>query len=151
MINFNKWDIVYPLRYPESIYCEHCRNYFSIPYNQRCSHCNTNHNVSNIIDKVRPAILWVDKTRWFKNMTFGIPISSQLYTDNFNEFVAMDQINFITTNLQLIKPFRAVIYQATRIDGSAINEFSLIGKIVDKTIQNKINIKLLEWLFNELS
>lgn len=150
MVNYQRWDIIYPSRYPESVKCTGCNNYFSIPSNQNCPSCNSIENVSNIIDKPRPCVLWIDKARWFDNMTFAIPLSSnpsRLYSNKFNVLVRTDQATFFKGKENYIKPFRAVIFQATRIDGSSFNEHKLIGRITNIFIQEEIEIKLIEWLF----
>lgn len=153
MVDYQQWDIVYPTRYPESVKCSDCNNYFSIPSLQKCPTlgCPHSENVSSIIDKPRPCVLWIDKSRWFDNMTFGIPLSSnpgRLHTDQFNVLVMTNQTVYFSGKEKYIKPFRVVIHQATRVDGSAFNEHNLIGRIIDKRVQDEIELRLVNWLFN---
>lgn len=144
--DFHKWDIVYPLRYPESILCTSCSRYFSISHSQACSHCKVANNVSNIIVKVRPMILWIDKSAWYKSMCFGIPLSTtQYYSDKYNHGILIDDCIFENPNFS--KPHRAVISQATRADGNAFQSTSRIGCINNRMVQDEIEKKLLEWVF----
>lgn len=43
---------------------------------------------------------------------------------------------------------RAIIHQATRIDGCVLNTNRLIGKITDSVVKTKIEDKLIDWIFD---
>ncbi len=144
---FAKWDIVYPLRYPEAILCSSCHNYFTINPQQECLHCHTFNHVSNIIAKVRPMILWIDKSKWYSSMTFGIPLStSRFFTDNHNEAISIAHCVFLDKKYE--KPMRAVLSQATRADGNVLLAKHKVGQVTDLAIRANIENKLLNWLFD---
>jgi hypothetical protein len=144
---FQKWDIVYPLRYPESVQCTYCGNHFTINEKQECLHCKKINNVSNIIAKVRPMILWIGQTGWYRSMTFGIPLSTtNYYSDRLNHAIAISNCMFIDKSYE--KPMRAVLCQATRADGCVIETKHLVGKITDNVVKQQIEDKLFNWLFS---
>lgn len=146
MSTFSKWDIVYVSRYPESIKCSACNNHYTINPNQECSHCKHVNNVTNLIAKVRPMILWIDKSNWYKSMTFGIPLStSDFHSDKWNHAINISDCLFFDSKYE--KPMRAVICQATRADGNVVSDRTLVGKITDQVTRLKIENKLLDWLF----
>lgn len=143
---FCRWDIVYPSRYPESILCRKCKNHFTIRNIQECSHCREPNNVSNIIVKIRPLILWVNQDKWFNSMAFGIPLStSGFYSDTFNHAIKIEDCTFFQKDKE--KPMRALIFQATRVDGNVLHSKTLIGKLSSSKVKSEIENKLLEWIF----
>lgn len=143
---FSKWDIVYPLRYPEAIQCSSCGNYLTINSQQECSYCHKKNNVSNIIAKIRPMILWIDQSNWYKSMAFGIPLSTTGYfTDSHNQAIKLSDCIFFEKRYE--KPMRAILCQATRADGCVIERKHLVGKLTNQVIRNNIENKLFTWLF----
>lgn len=148
-MDFKKWDIIYTSRFPETIDCHNAScgsSFFISKYN--CPNCNQENNVSNIIAKVRPIILWIDKIHWFKSMTFGIPLSaSKMYDDRYNQIILLSDYTFVHSNNNYHKPMRAVVHQATRFDGNVFRGDMLVGKINNTVIQKKIEDKLLDWLW----
>lgn len=144
---FSKWDIVYISRFPETIKCS-CRRYFSI-LSYPCPHCGINNNVSNIMAKTRPILLWIAQARWHESMAFAIPLSSSNLINNiYNQIIYLPDYAFLHSDPNYKRPMRAVIHQATRIDGNVLNTNRLIGKIVNLTLQSEIENKLLNWLFD---
>jgi hypothetical protein len=83
-------------------------------------------------------------------MSFGIPLSSKnlLSNDSFNQLILRDDYTFIHPNQKYKIPMRAVIHQATRIDGNVLNKKWLLGKITNNKIQEIIENKLLNWIFS---
>lgn len=148
-MSFKKWDIIYISRFPESIPCKKCKKHFMIA-NHRCSYCQTLNNVSSIIAKIRPAILWIDQSRWFESMSFAIPLSTSRpeIVRTYDEPIALSQYSFLHKNIKFHRPMRAVIHQATRIDGCVLQAPWLLGKITDVVVQKKIEDKLFNWLFS---
>ena len=145
-IRFSKWDIVYPLRYPEAVQCTSCGEYFTISHKQKCSHCGIENNVSGIIAKIRPMILWIDQLNWYNSMTFGIPLSTtKYYTDSFNQAIAISDCVF--WNKLFEKPMRAILCQATRADGNVLQAKHRIGQVADRVVRRNIEDKLFKWLF----
>lgn len=147
---WSKWDIVYISKFPESIKCTNssCGKHFMLNPQQACTFCNTPTHVSNIIGKIRPVLLWSNQNDWFDSMAFGIPLSSSDLVENmYNELVNINDYTFVHTNNKLHRPMRAVICQSTRIDGCVLNSNSLIGKLTNTTVQDKIQNKLFSWLF----
>jgi hypothetical protein len=150
-MDFAKWDLIYCTRYPETVHCDNCHGYFNFEPKQDCTSCGTRRNVSNIITKVRPCILWIDQDRWVGGMSFAIPVSSsRFYSNDHNEQISLSQITYSTSNINLQRPIRAVIYQATRIDGGAFNTHDVLGKVTDRVVQERIETKLISWLFPSL-
>ena len=86
---------------------------------------------------------------WIRSMAFGIPLS----TTNLDRLTANDVLiqknhyNFTHKNKDYYQAMRAVIHQATRIDGNVCREKDIIGTLTDKTIQNEIEEKLFHWIF----
>lgn len=148
-MDFKKWDIIYTSRFPESIKCHNttCGNSFLISeYN--CPHCKTPNNISSIIGKIRPILLWIDQSNWFESMTFGIPLSSvKIYENKYNFPVLLTDYVFLHSNGSYNKPMRAVIHQATRIDGNVFRDDMLIGKVNNVVVQQNIENKLFNWLW----
>lgn len=146
---FKKWDIVYISRFPETIQCSNlkCCRHFSI-VDQNCPHCNSKNNVSSVIGKPRPIILWLDKIFWSQSMAFGIPLSkTNMYSDKFNQIIKLPEYQFTHNDLNYKIPMRAVICQSTRIDGNVLQKGSIIGRITDSVLQKNIENKLLNWIF----
>ena len=143
---FSRWDIVYPLRYPESVQCKFCGRPYTINPKQACTYCHGENNVSNIIAKVRPMILWISQKGWYKSMTFGIPLSTTgFYSDNNNQEIKISDCLFLDKGFE--KPMRAVLCQATRADGNVIQTKHVIGKITDEVLKKTIEDKLFAWLW----
>ncbi len=148
-VQFNKWDIVFSPKFPETICCKNpkCKKFFSI-VKHHCDFCNTENHVSNIVSKARPVIIWIDQSRWYQSMAFAIPLSaSSLLNDSFNHIILLEHYTFEHKDTTYNKPMRAIIHQATRIDGNVLSQDKFIGRITDKFLQNTIENKLLEWLF----
>ncbi|MDP3764566.1 MAG: hypothetical protein Q8Q95_03010 [bacterium] len=144
---FNKWDIIFVTKFPEIISCSKCNRPFSI-LDYPCQFCGNKNIVTNIIAKPRPAILWLDQVSWFKSMAFAIPLSkSGMIEDRFNEIIKISDYTFLHSDITYRVPMRAVICQATRIDGNVLSQNKLIGKITDTNLMNKIENKLLNWVF----
>lgn len=146
---FKKWDIVFSTRFPETIQCTNfkCRRNFSIAKHQ-CDYCKTENNVSSIVAKPRPIIVWLDQRLWHKSMAFGIPLSlTNIIEDPYNHMVLLQHYLFSHTDKTYNQPMRAIIHQATRIDGNTLNKDKIIGTITDKITQDAIENKLLDWLF----
>jgi len=115
------------------------------------SHCNcgAENRISNIIDKIRPVILWIDQEGWFNSMAFAIPLNkSRIYEDNFNEILLLRDYNFIHSNNNYETPMRAVIHQATRVDGNVLKNKNIIGQVTNKVKQKSIESKLFNWIFD---
>lgn len=145
MFTFNKWDIVYPMRYPEAIKCA-CGGYLTVEPLQRCIHCGKHVKITNIIAKVRPMILWIGKTSWYRSMTFGIPLSSSYYiSDNLNEMLDINMCIFHDRKYERV--MRAVICQSTRVDGNVLRNKDRVGVVNDVLIRKRIEDKLFQWLF----
>lgn len=151
MTTFSKWDIIYTSKFPESIQCKNpiCKKYITVS-DTFCPHCQGANNISNIISKIRPVILWIDQVDWYQSMAFAIPLSAtNPYTqDLYNEPILLTHYSFLHTDSQYKKPMRAVIHQSTRIDGNVLDKTKIIGKITDTVVQGKIENKMLKWIFN---
>jgi hypothetical protein len=146
MSDFSKWDIVYTSKFPETIKCSSCNRYF-MPLSSLCV-CGTVNNISNIVAKIRPILLWIDKDNWSQSMAFAIPLStSRLSEDKRNEIIFLNDFRFTHKDQKYYKPMRAIISQSTRVDGNVLKERNIIGRVIDKTKQSKIENKLLDWLF----
>lgn len=145
---FNKWDIIYTSRFPESVKCrnKHCGTYFNISH-YYCPKCNCKNRVSNIIAKIRPILLWIDQSNWFQSMTFGIPLSAKIYEDKYSHPILLNDYVFLHSDAIYHKPMRAVIHQATRVDGNVFRNDMLIGKINNSVVQYNIENKLFEWIW----
>lgn len=148
---FKKWDIIFITRFPDTIQCSNlrCRRSFSIT-KYFCPHCNKENSVSNIIGKARPIILWLDQTFWSQSMAFGIPLSkAKFYSDKVNEGIKLSDYQFLHKNPVYNVPMRAIICQATRIDGNVLSSNRIIGKITSSVSKRSIENKLLDWIFAE--
>lgn len=147
---FSKWDIIYISRFPETVKCSGntCGRHFSLlKYN--CPYCGYSNTVSNLTAKTRPILLWVGQTKWHESMTFAIPLSaSNLINDTHNAIIYLPDYAFLHSDQKYHRPMRAVIHQATRIDGNVLNSKKLIGKITNQILQDQIDNKLLNWLFD---
>lgn len=82
-------------------------------------------------------------------MAFGIPISTTqpLIENKCNQPILLEHYLFLHQDKTYLRPMRAMIHQATRIDGNALSGKKLIGAINDKIVQEKIQTKLFDWLF----
>ena len=129
--HFEKWDIIYTAKFPESVQCRKCMKYF-MPCMSKCS-CGHDNNISSIVNKIRPVLLWIEKLDWFQSMAFAIPLSTtnSMLEDKFNEPIEIKDFNFIHTNEDYLRPMRAMIHQSTRIDGNALPSNEIIGKVTD--------------------
>jgi hypothetical protein len=148
-MEFKKWDIIYTSRFPESIKCHNssCGNSFLIS-DYSCPHCSSKNNVSNVIAKIRPVLLWIDQSNWYESMTFGIPLSSgRIFENKYNYPVLLTDYTFLHSDGIYNKPMRAVIHQATRIDGNVFRNNMLIGRINNAVVQQNIENRLLDWLW----
>lgn len=146
MIQFSKWDIIYTSKFPESVKCADCGVFF-MPCISSCT-CGHLNNISNIVDKVRPILLWIDKYDWFQSMTFAIPLSaSRVVEDNYNEPILLEDYTFIHKDEKYHRPMRAIIHQSTRIDGNVLNEHRVIGRLINEVRMKKIEDKLFNWVF----
>lgn len=67
--------------------------------------------------------------------------------DRFNEIVKINDYTFLHRDITYKVPMRAIICQATRIDGNALSQNKLIGKITDVNLMSKIENKLSNWIF----
>ena len=144
---FNKWDIVFAPKFPETIKCSKCSRNFSI-VSYPCEFCKNINRVTNIIPKSRPVILWIDQIHWFQSMAFAIPLSkSGMYENKFNEIIKIENYMFLHNDTSYKTPMRAIVCQATRIDGCVISTNRLLGKITDIVLKNKIENKLFNWIF----
>lgn len=146
-----KWDIVYITRLPETANCTNnkCCRVFSIEPLQKCPYCNKEVNISEIIAKPRPHILWIDKKYWFRSLSFGIPLSKSkpLEENVYNEPIPLQSYAFLHEDTTYYRPMRAIVCQATRIAGNIISERHLLGRLTDETLKKKIESKLIDWLF----
>lgn len=151
--DFNKWDIIYISRFPESIQCvnESCKGRYFSPSEVSCPHCNQLNSLSSIIGKVRPIILWKTQTYWYRSMSFAIPVSSTqpMLETLYDEPIKLEHYSFQHLDPRKHIPMRAVISQSTRIDGNVLNLANKIGSLTDKTVQSKIENKLWDWLFTD--
>ena len=146
---FKKWDIIYTSRFPESIKCRNrnCGRSFIIS-NYCCPYCGCKNNISNIVSKIRPILLWIDKENWFESMTFGIPLSvSKIYENDYNQPIYLSDYTFLHNDRIYHRPMRALIHQATRVDGNVFKQDKIIGKISNNVIKQKIENKLFKWLW----
>ncbi len=149
MFNFKKWDILFIPKFPEMIQCSNsrCGRNFSIS-NYSCPYCGADNLISNIVSKSRPIILWLDQSYWFQSMAFAIPLSkSRIYSDRLNEVIKLTDYQFLHTDTIYREPMRAIIHQSTRIDGNVLSNNRIIGKITNRVSQDKIENKLLNWIF----
>lgn len=149
---FSKWDIIYASKFPDTVKCDNlkCGLNFSIE-KHTCPHCNKINNISNIVAKTRPIILWHDQLKWFRSMTFGIPLStSRLENDSLNQVVYLSDYQYLFPDNKFQNPMRAIICQASRLDGSALKTNMLIGKLTNSVVQTEIEDKLFSWLFSEI-
>ncbi len=81
-------------------------------------------------------------------MTFGIPLSSSsLVDDSHNQCIYLPEYAFVHADPRYNIPMRAIISQATRVDGNVFNQARLIGNITDLSVRGKIENKLFDWLF----
>lgn len=146
---FRKWDIIYTSRFPESVQCRNrnCGRHFTIS-EYSCPHCGCRNYVSNIIGKIRPILLWLDKSKWFESMAFAIPLScGRIYENDYNQPISLNDYVFLHSNQNRHRPMRAIIHQATRVDGNVLSLNKKIGRITNAVVQQKIENKLLEWIF----
>jgi len=143
---FGKWDIVWPEKYPESISCKSCHNAFLNDYVQNCPDCGCPNQVSALIAKHRPLLLWIPQINWYKSMAFGIPLSlSGFYSDPRNHAINISDCVYLDKAEE--KPRRAVIAQATRIDCGSFISKTKLGMVTDQIVQHTIEDKLFNWLF----
>lgn len=146
----NKWDIVFVSRFPESLKCQNkkCGKYFTLSSKYPCVYCQKDTLITNIVTKQRPVILWLDHKKWYQSMAFGIPLSaSKIFDSIYNEPIYLHQYDFLYKDTSKYLPMRAMIHQATRIDGCVLNSDDLIGKINDINLMKRIEDKLINWLF----
>lgn len=145
--HWEKWDMVYVSRYPESVDCESCKQPFLI-HTTPCEHCKKDNVVSNIVNKVRPVLLWIGQDRWFQSMSFGIPLSTtNIHEGKYEHPIYLNHYQFLHRKKERNKPMRVMITQATRIDGMALKKSELIGKLNDIITQRQIENKLMDWIF----
>lgn len=145
---FQRWDIVYAAKFPDTIQCSRCHNHFSI-VKHNCSHCGHENLVSHLIGKPRPIVVWTNQENWVDSMSFGIPTSAtKLRSDPVNEIVLLPHYSFQHSNKALHQPMRVIISQSTRIDGNALAKNQLVGKITDLVVQKRIEEKLFNWIFS---
>ena len=144
---FTKWDILFVTRFPDTILCKTCHRNFSIT-KHACEYCSTENHVSSFVAKPRPAILWIDQTRWRDSMAFAIPLSaSRFFDDSHNHIVLKEHCSFTHHDNKYQVPRRAMIHQSTRIDGNTLRTNNKIGLLDDHVVRTLIENKLLEWLF----
>lgn len=146
---FQKWDIVYAAKFPDTCQCTNSKCGFNFSVDRHnCPHCGEENIVSHLIGKPRPVIVWIDQANWVESMAFGIPTSAgKIYFDKVNEVIGLNHYQFLHKDQILKRPMRAVISQATRIDGNALPKHQLIGRITDSVVQQKIQDKLFNWIF----
>lgn len=143
---FEKWDIVWPDKYPESINCKSCHQDFLNPYIQNCPDCGHPNTVSALVAKHRPLLLWIPQINWYNSMSFGIPLSATgFYTDNCNQVINISDCVYLDITQEI--PRRAMIAQATRIDIGTFFSFPKKGMVTDIVVQQTIEDKLFNWLF----
>lgn len=145
--DFSKWDIIYTSKFPESVQCRNCGNYF-MPCVSKCN-CGHENNISSIVNKIRPVLLWIDKLNWFESMAFAIPLSTtnSMLENKFNEPISIADYKFIHKDKKYERPMRAMIHQSTRIDGNTLLINEVIGILIDNVKRGKIENKLLNWIF----
>jgi hypothetical protein len=147
MSSFSKWEIIYTSKFPESVKCVSCGNFF-MPCNSNCS-CGHQNNISGVVDKVRPILLWIDKHNWRESMSFAIPLSSSKLADNdYNEIIYLEDYSFVHKDEKFHRPMRAMIHQATRIDGNVLNSEKVIGRLTNTVKMKRIEDKLFNWIFS---
>ena len=145
-MEFSKWDIIYASKFPETVKCNNCGDFF-MPCKSICK-CGYQNSISNIVDKLRPILLWIDKYDWFQSMSFAIPISSsKILENNYNEPILLEDFIFIHKNKIYYRPMRAIIHQATRIDGNILSRNKIIGRLTNEVRMKKIEEKLFNWIF----
>ncbi|MFC1615407.1 hypothetical protein ACFL2L_01270 [Patescibacteria group bacterium] len=133
-------------KFPESVQCKICKSYF-MPCEGKCS-CGQINNVSSIISKIRPVLLWIGQNSWYNSMAFAIPLSSSKIIENqYNQPIYLEHYSFLHKNAIYHRPMRAIVHQSTRIDGCALKQERIIGKLTDQLIQSKIESKLFNWIF----
>ena len=106
------------------------------------------HLISRVVPKVkRPVILWKKQISWYESMTFSIPLSSSHphIQDHANHFIRIDDCLFHHEDDKI--PRRAMVHQATRIDGNAIVKSGIVGKLTNEVTQKALEDKLFSWLF----
>jgi hypothetical protein len=143
---FSKWDIIYTSKFPEAVRCSKCGNFF-MPCHSNCE-CGHKNNISSIVAKVRPVLLWIDKYNWRESMAFAIPLSkTNIMENDYNEPIYLPDYDFIHKDKKFNLPMRAMIHQATRIDGNVLKGDKIIGKLTDTVKMHKIEEKLFNWIF----
>jgi hypothetical protein len=148
MSQFFKWDIIYTSKFPESIQCGGCKNFF-MPCKSSCE-CGYENNISNIVDKIRPILLWIDKNNWRDSMAFAILLSaSRILENDYNEPIYLSDYKFKHKNNIYNRPMRAMIHQSTRIDGNILKKDKIIGKLTNLVKMRKIEDKLFNWMFGD--
>ena len=150
MSDIFKWDIIFVSKFPESIKCSNCGDFF-IPYFGVCTECNKKIRISRVMPKKRPVLIWISKSKWHKSMAFGIPLSKDVrkLTKNYDQLIEIKDCKYLNTNPIYQIPRNAAINQATRIDGNNLNSNDIIAKLTNEVIKNLIQDKLIEWLFSE--
>lgn len=146
---FLKWDIIYISKFPESIVCNNpnCKRNITVS-DTICPFCKKGNNISQIVAKIRPIVLWIGQDRWYESMAFGIPLSkSRIIENKYNQPILLPHYLFLHKKPIYNQPMRAIIHQATRIEGCVLNKGNLIGRITDKIIQQKIEEKMFSWIF----
>jgi hypothetical protein len=114
-----------------------------------CECCGGENSISNIISKIRPILLWLDQGDWYNSMSFAIPLSTTnpSLNNKYAHPILLSDFTFFHNNKSYQRPMRAVIHQATRVDGNVLNSDKLIGKLNNSMAQQYIENKLLDWIF----
>jgi hypothetical protein len=144
---FEKWDILWTSKFPEMIQCRACRNHF-LPFESKCS-CGSFNRITNVINKVRPVILWTGKKDWFESMAFAIPLSTTgLVEGDYRSILLLEDYLFSHKDNKYNQPMKVLINQATRIDGNVLSSKKIIGKVTNEKKRAEIEEKLINWIFN---
>lgn len=147
---FLKWYIFWMCYFPENLSCKKCNENLDQLLRIECPNCNTTNKISNIIPKPRPVVLWIDKPKWCDNITFGIPLSTDIehfnYYGKYNHLIKLDDYEVADDFQDKKEVLRAIINQASRIDGNCINKCKFFGQLKDETTKEKIENKLRKWL-----
>lgn len=147
---FLKWSIFWTCYFPDNIFCKKCNKNLDTLLTITCPECNTKNKISSIIPKPRPVILWIEEYKWCENVTFGIPLSGNIesynFDDKFNQLIQINTYEVADEFKDKKAVFRAVINQSTRIDGNCIKKCNFFGLIKDEIMKEKIENKLRNWL-----
>jgi len=145
------WDMVFVPEFPESVKCTNigCRK--KVLVNKGiCPECGKEIVISNVVAKQpRPVLIYKDQINWYKKISFGIPLSTQVTgLGEYEEFIGIDNCLFYDNSKE--QPRSALINQVTRFDGDTIKCERVFAYLNNKTKRESIRTKLYKWVFGEL-